>query len=88
MRNPRLIDGPVKRLEIVLADAGGIAPRIAERMQVDSHVTEAGLFDEAEMLILKSRLAAIAPPPILADDVHAPPEALVLSARIARARGK
>ena len=75
----RLADSPVEHLEPGLAQ-GVVVRRIhpPERLQVDAHRVEPGLFQQAEVLGLEPALGARAPDRIVAEDVHAAPQFSVL----------
>ena len=57
---------------------------VAEGMEVDPHVVEARRLDQAEVLLLESGLLPVLPDGIVAQDVHAPAQTLVLSKGVER----
>ena len=74
-----LLDGPVQCLKPARADlALGVRLGVLERVEVDADVRKAGFANQLEMLVMKPGPVPGPPKRIVADDVHAPAEPLVL----------
>jgi hypothetical protein len=84
----RVLDHPVERLKPGLTQpVARVGPGVAERMQIDSHMAEARLADQPEVVRFEASLRAIAPDWIISNHVDAPAQALILLERVWRSGG-
>ena len=73
----RLIHGPVQGLEPVVAELASGPAVVAERMEVDPDMVEAGLADRPEMLGLEPAPIGMPPEVVISQNVDAAAESLV-----------
>jgi hypothetical protein len=83
-----LVECPIEDNEKLLPQASlSIGLAIAQWVEIDAHVVEAGLVDQLEMLIFEITTRPILPEPVPADYVHAPAQPFVLPERVSRHDG-